>query len=181
MAAILEESTEECNNNRDKNTTDTLAVQQDKWSTLEIIKLPAKGGGKEAEEDAAQFLFAYNVALSADPTMHEKLKIKNRVSPADCANALKIATELLDTKIVVPPAYSLLAQPENSAPAESKQSSKPQVQPQVESKPPWQPEKPLVEQSTPAESKQPTQPQVESKPPLQPEKPLVEQSVPAES
>jgi hypothetical protein len=88
MAAILEESTEECNNNRDENTTDTLAVQRDKWSTLEIIKLLAKGGGKEAE---AQFLFAYNVALSADPTKHEKMKINNRVSPADCANALEIA------------------------------------------------------------------------------------------
>jgi hypothetical protein len=37
MAAILEESTEECNNNRDENTTETLAVQRDNWSTLEII------------------------------------------------------------------------------------------------------------------------------------------------
>ena len=79
MAAILEESTEECNNNRDENTTDTLAVQRDKWSTLEIIKLLAKGGGKEAE---AQFLFAYNVALSADPTIYEK--IGNLLSGFSC-------------------------------------------------------------------------------------------------
>jgi hypothetical protein len=49
-----------------------LAVQRDKWSTLEIIKLLAKGGGKEAEEDAARFLLAYNVALSANPSAQEK-------------------------------------------------------------------------------------------------------------
>jgi hypothetical protein len=66
---------------------------------------------------------------------------------------------------------------EQSAPAESEQPT----QPQVESKPHLQPEKPLVEQSALAESKQPTQPQVESKPPSQPEKPVVEQSAPAES
>jgi hypothetical protein len=88
MAAILEESTEEDNYKHDETVTDTLAVQRDKWSSLEIIKMLAKGGGKEDEEDAAQFLFAYNVALSADPTMYEKMKISNGVSPADCANSL---------------------------------------------------------------------------------------------
>jgi hypothetical protein len=72
MAAILEESTEECNTNRDEDNGDTLSVQRDKWSTIDIIKLLAKGGGKEAEEDAARFLLAYNVALSANPSAQEK-------------------------------------------------------------------------------------------------------------
>ncbi len=77
MAAILEESTEECNTNRDETNRDeengaTLSVQWDKWSTLDIIKLLAKGGGKEAEENAARFLFAYNVALSANPSAQKK-------------------------------------------------------------------------------------------------------------
>jgi hypothetical protein len=100
----------------------------------------ANSGGKEAEEDAAQILFACNVALSADPTMYEKMKISNRVSFADCANALVRATELLDTTIVVPPGYSLLAQAEQNAQAESKQPS----QPQAESNLPLLPEKPSI-------------------------------------
>ncbi len=58
MAAILEESTEECNTNRDETNRDedngdTLSVQRDKWSTIDIIKLLAKGGGKEADSFTA--------------------------------------------------------------------------------------------------------------------------------
>jgi hypothetical protein len=88
---------------------------QEKLSSEEIVKMLAKGGGKEAEEDSAQFLFAYNVALSADPTIYEKMKNSTEVSPTDVVNAQVKATEFLDTTTVIPPDNILPAKVEPDA------------------------------------------------------------------
>jgi hypothetical protein len=139
-------------------------VTAQKLSSEKIIKMLAKCCGKEAEKDAAQFLFAYNVALSEDPTIYERLKISIEVSPTDVANALVKAIELLETTIAVPPDYILPAQAE----AEPNAGTKLEYVNVLNAKDVDVPPDNVLQ----AESKQPSQPQAESKLPLLPKQPV---------
>jgi hypothetical protein len=84
MAVILE-SAEEGKYNHNETIIDNLMVKKSSYTYEEMIKILAKGGGKEAEEDAAQFLFAYNLALATDPKLTEKLRNAVEIPCVKCS------------------------------------------------------------------------------------------------